>query len=119
MAEDPEMKKTRMLRHAAHGPWGDASHHLERAELERRVAELEPPKDRGEVALLVSRSDDGARTLHDRVTLSIEHGMPGDAWFRDSPDAPEAQLAVMRIDFARLVANGQPAELSRLFEAPI
>lgn len=106
------MKKTRMLRHAAHGPWGDSSRHLERAELERRVAELAPPKDRGEVALLVSRADDGARTLHDRVTLSIEQGMPGDAWFRDSPDAPEAQLAVMRIDFARLVANGQPAELA-------
>jgi hypothetical protein len=106
------MKKSRLLKHAAHGPWGDSARHLPTAELERGIAALSPPKDRGEIALLVSRADNGTRTTHDRVLLSVEGGMPGDAWLRDSPDSPEAQLAVMRADVAGLVANGQPIELA-------
>jgi hypothetical protein len=106
------MKKSRAIHHATHGPWGDAARHLSLAEIERGFARLSPPSDRGELALLVSRADDGARTLLDRVRLDIEAGMPDDAWFRDSPDMPEAQLAVMRVDVARLVANGQAIELA-------
>jgi len=106
------MKKSRANLHGTHGPWGDSKRHLPLAELECGFAELSPPKDHGELALLVSRADDGVRTLRDRVTLSIEEGMPDDAWFRDSPEDPEAQLAVMRVDVARLVANGQPIALA-------
>ena len=38
-------------------------------------------------------------------------GVPGDAWGRRPRPAPEAQLAVMHIDIAELVANGQPLTL--------
>jgi len=106
------MKKSLMERHAEHGPWGDAQRHLPLAVLERGFAELSAPKDRGEVALLVSRADDGTRSMPERATLSVAEGMPGDAWLRDSPENPGAQLAVMRVDVARLVANGQPIELA-------
>jgi len=106
------LKKSAAIRHATHGPWGDSKRHLPLEQLERGFAELSPPKDHGELALLVSRAYDGARKLLDHVTLSVERGLPDDAWFRDSPETPEAQLAVMRVDVARLVANGQPIELA-------
>ena len=37
--------------------------------------------------------------------------MPGDGWATRPPRDPEAQLAVVRLDVASLVANGQPVEL--------
>ncbi|MBW2290378.1 MAG: hypothetical protein JRG90_21515, partial [Deltaproteobacteria bacterium] len=63
------MKKSAAIRHATHGPWGDSKRHLPLEQLERGFAELSPPKDHGELALLVSRADDGARKLLDHVTL--------------------------------------------------
>jgi MOSC domain-containing protein YiiM len=105
------MRPTRLLRHATHGPWGDSTRHLPLAELERGLAALAPPKDAGTLALIVARGDDGGRATPERVVLSRAGGVPGDAWLRDSPDAPDAQLAVMNADVARLVANGQPLTL--------
>lgn len=106
------MKLTRLLRHAAHGPWGDEAFHLPLAELERRLAELAPPREVGEIGLLVSRRDNGHRETPARVHLTCEGGMPEDAWARDCPADLDSQLAVMRLDLATLIANGQPLSLS-------
>ena len=105
------MRKTRLLRHAVHGPWGDGSRHLPREELERALAGFAPPEDMGTLALIVSRGDDGRRETPARAFLTCEGGVPGDAWARDCPEKVEAQITVMRIDVARLVANGQPLSL--------
>lgn len=100
-----------MMRHASHGPWGDSSRHLSREELERGLAALTPEKDVGTVALIVARADDGHRNTPDRVELTPEGGVPGDAWARDCPEETDAQITMMRSDFAKLVTNGQPLTL--------
>lgn len=105
------MRGIRKLRHATHGPWGDRSRHLPLDVLEREFGKLAPPADEGTLALIVSRGDDGHRSTPGRVTLTPDGGMPGDAWVRDSPEAVDAQLTVMRADVARLFANGQPLAL--------
>ena len=105
------MRTSRKIRHATHGPWGDSAHHLPLDALERGLAELDPPKDAGTLALIVSRGDDGRRQTPERVVLTRAGGVPGDAWVRDCPEKIDAQLAVMRVDVARLVANGQPLSL--------
>ena len=105
------MRTTRMIRHATHGPWGDSSRHLSFEELERGLAKLAPPRDAGRLVLIVARGDDGRRETAERVVLTVEEGVPGDAWQRDCPEKFEAQLAIMRSDFAALVANGQPLTL--------
>lgn len=43
--------------------------------------------------------------------MTAESGVPGDAWGRQRHPASEAQLTVMRIDVAELIANGQPLTL--------
>lgn len=105
------MRTSRLLRHASHGPWGDSSRHLPLAELERRLAELAPPADEGTLALVVARGDDGSRQTPERAVLTPEGGVPGDAWVRDCPEKLDAQIAIMRFDVARLIANGQPLSL--------
>lgn len=105
------MRKSRMIRHAVHGPWGDSARHLPSEELERGLAALAPPKDAGELALIVARGDDGHRDTPKRVRLSADGGVPGDAWSRDCPEKLDAQLALMRVDVARLLANGQSLAL--------
>ena len=100
-----------MLRHATHGPWGDSARHLSLEDLEKGLAQLAPPADAGEVALIVSRRDDGRRETPERVRLTPEAGVPGDAWLRDAPEKIDAQITMMRVDVARLVANGQPLTL--------
>jgi hypothetical protein len=105
------MKAGRVLRHAVHGPWGDASRHLPLEELERQLEKLAPPRDRGRLALIVARGDDGSRQTPQRARLTPEGGVPGDAWQRDSAGDLDSQLAVMREDVGRLIANGQPLTL--------
>jgi MOSC domain-containing protein YiiM len=70
-----------------------------------------PPRDAGRVALLVTRETDGRRVLLPRAVVTADAGMPGDAWARKTPDQPEAQLAVMQLPVATLIANGQPLAL--------
>lgn len=107
----PAMRPGRTLRYATHGPWGDASRHLPMEALERGLAALSAPRDAGTLALIVSRGDDGTRHTPERAVLTREEGVPGDVWVRDAPDKPDAQITVMRADFGRLVANGQPLTL--------
>jgi MOSC domain-containing protein YiiM len=81
------------------------------AELEKGLAQLAPPRDLGELGLIVSRCDNGVRETPERVILTPAGGVPGDAWLRDAPDKIDAQIAMMRVDVARLIANGQPLTL--------
>jgi len=91
---------------------GDASRHLSRAELEAALDALPPaPTDRGTVDLLVARTPDFGRVLHEKVLLTVEGGMPGDRFAEQTKYGPDHQLATTRTDFARVVANGQPLEL--------
>lgn len=46
-----------------------------------------------------------------RAVLSSEGGVPGDAWLRDSPEKLDAQVSLLRVDVARLLANRQPLSL--------
>lgn len=91
---------------------GDASRHLDPETLRAQLAALPAaPRDEGTLDLLVARSVDFGRALPGRVTLTVEGGMPGDRFAFQTKYGPEAQLATMRTDFARVVANGQPLEL--------
>ena len=94
------------------GPFGDAVRHLPGDALERGYTALaQPPVDRGRIALIVARDEAGVRGTPARATLTPEEGVPGDAWQRVASHRPECQLAVMRADVARLIANGQALSL--------
>lgn len=92
-------------------PGGDPSLHLDRAELDHRLLTLPaPPSGAGTVGRLVVRGRDGHHGV-ERVRLSPKGGVEGDAWARGKRK-PEAQISVMRLDVAEIVANGQPVELA-------
>jgi len=60
----------------AFGPEGDSSRHLTLAALEEALRGLPaPPKDVGNLALIVRRRADGAREMPERVRLSPSEGM--------------------------------------------
>jgi hypothetical protein len=81
-------------------------------ELERRLAALPgAPSTRGRVALLVRRGPAGLRETPARLRLTGDGGVPGDAWGRDRTRSADAQIAVMQLDVAELIANGQPLTL--------
>src|SRR6185295_18980085 len=91
---------------------GDAERFRTADDLRRSLAALAAvPRDRGRVAWMVRRQDHGRRESPDRLRLTPETGVPGDAWSRQGPPDPDAQIAVMQADVARLIANGQPLEL--------
>ena len=91
---------------------GDADRFRTADDLRRVLAELPAaPKDSGRVASIVRRMDQGQREAPDRLQLTPEAGVPGDAWSRQRRPDPDAQIAVMQADVARLIANGQPLEL--------
>jgi MOSC domain-containing protein YiiM len=91
---------------------GDADRFLTSDDLRRSLAELPAaPKDSGRVTLIVRRMDKGQREVPKRLQLTPEAGVPGDAWSRQRRPHPDAQIAVMQADVARLIANGQPLEL--------
>jgi MOSC domain-containing protein YiiM len=94
------------------GPQGDASRHRPFAALEAALRLLpRPDQDTGRVALIVRRRADHVRETPERVRLSLEEGVPGDDWSRRPPRDPVAQLAVMQLELAQLIANGQPLTL--------
>jgi hypothetical protein len=97
------------LRKEAYGPHGDPSRHRPFAELDAALGALpEPPKSRGRLVLIVRRLPDGTRETPESVRLSPDEGVPGDGWDRRPPRNPEAQLAVMNVGVAEIIANGQP-----------
>ncbi len=107
---EPKSFDTETLRFA--GLRGDRVRHLTRAQLETAIAGLPPaPLDEGKVVLLVARGPTGERTLHEEALLTEQEGMPGDRWFGQDKYGPDYQLATIRADFARVIANGQPLEL--------
>lgn len=69
------------------------------------------PQNVGRVALVVRKGKGGLREALDKVRLSPEAGIPGDAWDRGQGRNIEAQLTVMQANIARLIANGQPLTL--------
>ena len=91
---------------------GDVSFHLSPEELKARLAALPAaPRHEGTLDLLVARTPQFGRVLHERARLTVEGGMPGDRFALQTKYGPEAQLATARTDFARVVANGQPLAL--------
>jgi MOSC domain-containing protein YiiM len=89
-------------------PPGDPSAHLPFAQLAERWRALATAgRDEGRLALIVFRRADGVRETPAHTRLTREEGVPGDDWCRRPPRDPEAQLAVMRLDVARMIANGQ------------
>ena len=91
---------------------GDAERFQTIDDLRRLLGVLpSAPKSRGRVALIVRRLERGPREAPDRLILSPEGGVPGDAWSRFRRPNPDGQMAVMQADVAKLIANGQPLEL--------
>ena len=93
-------------------PQGDPARHLEIAALVKGLRALPAAgANHGRVALIVRRLADGSRETPDSARLCHEEGVPGDDWSRRPPRNPEAQLAVMQLGVAELIANGQPLTL--------
>jgi MOSC domain-containing protein YiiM len=91
---------------------GDPARFHALRDLERMLMALPPmPADRGRVALMVKRCQEGQREVLDRAVLVPGEGVPGDRWSRKPRPNPEAQIAVMQKDVAELIANGQPLTL--------
>jgi len=91
------------------GPSGDPSRYLPLGELEQKLGTLPAaPRDAGRVALLVRRRPDKVRETPTRIDLGPDTGVPGDAWGRGQKPDRAAQVTVMEIDVAEMVANGQP-----------
>ena len=91
---------------------GEPARFLTLAQLEAGLLSLpEAPRDHGRVALLLRRGEGGRREVLERALLTPKEGVPGDTWCRLRRPNPEAQIAVMELATARLIANGQPLEL--------
>jgi MOSC domain-containing protein YiiM len=91
---------------------GDPSRFLTFDDLDRRLRALPAaPALAGRVALIVSRGEGGLRAQPDRIRLAPGQGIPGDAWTRRGPASLDAQITVMQIDVAEMLANGQPLTL--------
>jgi hypothetical protein len=99
----------RMTSEPPFGPPGDPERHLALSELERRFERLAPaPRDAGRVRFVVKRAPDKTRNVLDRVELRPGTGILGDAWGRNPAPDPTAELTVMELAVAELIANGQP-----------
>jgi hypothetical protein len=75
-----------------------------------RMLEAMPPgnRDKGRVALIMTRHEGGRREALDRAVLEPDVGIPGDAWGRDADRDNDMQIAVMEKNVAEMIANGQP-----------
>jgi len=86
--------------------------HLPYDVLEHGIRSLPPPpRDEGRVALVVARPQSGLRDTPERVMLTAQGGVSGDRWSHRASLNRECQITVMRVDVARLIANGQPLSL--------
>ncbi len=94
------------------GPVGDPASHLALARLEEMLHALpRAPRQFGRVALVVRRGPGKVRETPDRVEVRVGSGVGGDAWGRKQDADPEAEITVMQVDVARIIANGQPLTL--------
>ena len=101
------------LEFEAYGPKGDPAEYRSRAEIEAGFAALPaPPQRRGTLARIVRRHPDGQREALSSARLTPEEGLPGDGWNRRPPRKIEAQLAVIRMDIASLLAAEQSVTLA-------
>ncbi len=93
----------------ASGSSGDPLRHLSLDQLESGLETLgDAPTDVGRLATIVRRTNDGLRDTPLVARLTREGGLEGDRWRRDPSRKPEAQLTVVRLGVAQLIANGQP-----------
>jgi hypothetical protein len=100
------------LEFEAYGPKGDSTKHRSLVEIIAGFEALPPPpKDRGRLSLIVRRYPDGHREILSSTRLTPEEGVPGDGWNRRPPRKIDAQLAVIRIDIAELLAGEQSVTL--------
>jgi len=91
---------------------GDPTRHRSLAELERALAARPtPPTDEGRVAFVVSKGPGGVRERPAAPVFTIQGGVPGDAWGRAQNPDPLAQITVMDVGVAEIVANGQSLDL--------
>jgi MOSC domain-containing protein YiiM len=91
---------------------GDPARHLALEDLKRGLQALTSiPREAGRVVLIVRKREGGVRETLDRIVVTPELGIPGDAWSRRAEPDREMQLAVMQTDVAKLIANGQPLTL--------
>lgn len=87
---------------------GDPARHPGLDHLERGLAALPSmPLSLGRVVLIVRKLEGGLRETLERAWLTPDAGLPGDAWGRRPEPKLEAQITVMQIDVAELIANGQ------------
>ncbi len=94
-------------------PSEHARFHRDASQLEAGLAHVRlSPSDSGAIELIVTRPSVDQRVLCEEATLDLERGVLGDTWIergsRRTPDGsanPEAQVTVMNIRAARLVAN--------------
>jgi len=90
---------------------GDPARFRTHAELEAGLRAMHAPREAGRIEAIVRRGENGRRESMQHAQLSSELGLPGDAWGRDPERDPAMQLAVMQLDVAELIANGQPLTL--------
>jgi hypothetical protein len=91
---------------------GDPARFLTAAELDAALQGLpDSPKDLGHCSLIVSRRDGGRRETPERIRLTVDGGVTGDAWSRRDGRRSESQITVMELAVAELIANGQPLTL--------
>ena len=73
-----------------YGPRGNETSHLPLETLEAGLDALPaPPRDHGQVKMIVARRADGTRETPEQITLTPERGVPGDRWQRLLSDHPE------------------------------
>src|SRR5437870_3380678 len=75
----PPPRTNRRMRDGIPESTGNFPLHLPFGQLERGLEALVPPKDAGTLALIVSRGPGGRRETPERVVLTPERGVPGDA----------------------------------------
>lgn len=75
-------------------------------ELERLYRESPaPPRARGEVRLICLRKGEGVHECPRSARLSIERGVDGDRWWDAPSRHPDAQVTLMSVRVAELVAS--------------
>jgi hypothetical protein len=92
---------------------GDPARFVAFDALVRGLDALPPaPRGAGRLALTVRRGEEGVRETPERIHVTPQEGVPGDAWGRRFLRTLNAQIAVIQADVAALVANGQPIVLT-------